>query len=159
MLTGNHDRLTREQEYVVKIISESSKYKHGLPRQERESHYNRVFSQILESYPDQSSQSSSGCFAGCIAPPTKVCFSCNNELQKNNKPVRVTSYFASGPLPLLKVELRCRSCKVSYGIVKHGNTTEGYEYYGNLGVVEASDEVYIDQLVMAMYTSLRYIHL
>lgn len=156
-LTGNRDKLTYEQEYIVKKISESNKYKYGLLGQERESHYNRVFSQILANYPDHSSQYSSGLFAGCIAPPTKVCFFCNNELQKNNKPIRVTIYFASGPLPLLKVELRCRSCKINYGIVKHGNTTEGYEYYRSLGIVEASDVVYIDRLVMAMYTSLRYI--
>ena len=157
LLTNNHETLTSEQERIVKKISESDKYKCGLLRQERESLYNRVFSQILENYPDQSSQPASGFFAGCIAPPTKVCFFCNSELQKNNKPIRVTCYFASGPLPFLKVELRCRSCKINYGIVKHGNTTEGYEYYRSLSIVEASDVVYIDRLVMSMYTSLRYV--
>ena len=146
-------RLTAEQECMVKIISESSTYKRGFPGQE--GYYSQVFSQVLANQCDGADQSSSGFFAGCIAPPTRVCFSCNNELQKNNKPTYVTYYLASGPLPFLKVELRCRSCKINYGIVKYGNVTDGCQYYGSLRMVEASDVVYIDRLVMETFTSLR----
>ena len=87
-------------------------------------------------------------FAGCIAPPAKVCLLCDQELQKHNNPCVVTYYLPSGPLPFLKVELRCRTCGINYGIVKYGNSTEGYKHYDGVGVIEASDVVYIDRLVM-----------
>ena len=68
----------------------------------------------------------------------------------------VTYFLTSGTLPFLKVELRCLSCGVNCGIVKYGNNTDGYKHYDSPGVIEASDVVYIDRLVMAMFTSLRY---
>jgi len=46
-------------------------------------------------------------FAGCIAPPTASCVRCNGELTKHNSP---SYYRINGPLPFLKVELRCRTC-------------------------------------------------
>ena len=94
-------------------------------------------------------------FAGCIAPPTKICFVCDQEFQKHNNPYLVMCYLASGPLPFLKVELHCRTCEIKYGIVKHGNK-ERYKHYKNVGDIEASNVVYIGHLVMAMFTSLRY---
>lgn len=103
-------------------------------------------------------------FSGCMPPicrlhnPTyqSMSFLQWQFAEKQQTVCRVTYYLASGPLPFLKVELRCRMCKVNYGIVKHGNSDDGYQYYNShLGVVEASDAVYIDRLVMAMYTSLR----
>jgi len=150
----------------------NSKFKSALTGQALESYYTHIFSQLVirnETYcsanfteaPDQPPFTGAAAlpweeqiFAGCIAPATKVCFVCGGNLQKNNKPSCVTYYLASGPLPFLKVELRCRVCKLNYGISKFGNTTGGLKYYDRAGIVEASD-VYIDRLVMDMFASLR----
>ena len=168
-LTGT-EKLTTEKENILKIMLDSS-IDHFFGQ---ERNYNELFTRVIAG---NSVKAETECrdvataakrshyatgttarflpFAGCITPPTKVCFFCNSDLQKHNKPSRVTYYLASGPLPFLKVELRCRTCNVNYGIVKYGNNSDGYQYYSSLGVVEASDAVYIDRLVMAMYTSLR----
>ena len=94
-------------------------------------------------------------FAGCLAPPTAVCYSCQGALQKNNKPVMVAYFTVSGAIPVKKVELRCRVSNVNYGITKFGNKEKGYEYYPSLGPAEASDVAHIDRLVMSHFASLR----
>lgn len=126
--------------------------------------YSEVFSRVLKyssSQQAQVNQSDSPAisllhpFAGCICPPTKTCFLCHNELQKSNKPCIVTYYLVNGPLPVLKVELRCRACGLNYGITKYGNSVEGYKFYDSPGIVEASDVVYVDRLVISLFASLR----
>lgn len=92
---------------------------------------------------------------GCMAPPTKLCYFCSELLQKNNTPSVVTMFAPCGPMPFFKVELRCRSCKINYGITKFGNTTNGYKYYDHIGIIEASNMVYIDRLVMEQFGALR----
>ena len=78
-------------------------------------------------------------FAGCLAPPKSYCVQCGSVLQKSNKLTSITLYTISGPLPLKKVELRCRHCKMNYGITKYGNPDAGYQYYDCVGpVAEAS---------------------
>ena len=67
-------------------------------------------------------------FGGCLAPPTAACYSCNGPLHKNNKPIMATYFTVSGAIPVKKVELRCRSCNVNYGITKYGSSESGYEY-------------------------------
>lgn len=63
---------------------------------------------------------------------------------------------ASGPMSFIKVELRCRSCKLNYASSKWGNSSEGYEYYSTLNdTAKASDVVYIDSHVMDIYISLK----
>ena len=93
--------------------------------------------------------------AGCIAPPTNLCFVCGGSLHVNNKPTVVTLYHISGPLPFFKVELRCRACQINYSITKHGNNMHGYRYYDQLGIIEASNTVYIDRLLMETFVALR----
>ena len=95
-------------------------------------------------------------YGGCICPPTSVCYECGNALSKNNKPSRVTLYTLNGPLPMKKIELRCRHCNIYYGIVKFGNKTDGYHFYATLrSIAEASDVSYIERTVMSFFTSLR----
>jgi len=164
--------LNTEEKYMLKMACHSSKFKSALTGQALESYYTHIFSQLVirnETYCNTNFEASDQppstgaaalpweeqIFAGCIAPPTKVCFVCRGNLQKHNKPSCVTYYLASGPLPILKVELRCRVCKLNYGISKFGNTNGGLKYYDRAGIVEASDAVYIDRLMMDMFASLR----
>lgn len=160
LLTENK-RLNSEQECIVNAILQSSTrnnklFGHG-------ECYKQVFAQIVENTeppatisPTEQCDMKFPLFAGCIAPPTKSCLVCHNDLKKHNNPSPVTYYLPSGPLPFVKVELRCRACELNYGITKYGNTKEGYKYYSHLGIVEASDVVYIDRFVMTMFKSLRY---
>ena len=95
-------------------------------------------------------------FAGCLTPPIQACICCGEGLQKSNVPSAVTLFTIKGPVPLRKVELRCRSCGINYGINKYGNKEMGYEFYGLMEpVAEASDCAYIDRLVLSYFTSLR----
>ena len=163
--------LNAEDKYILKMCLQSGKFKSDSTGQELESFYNQIFSRLIQSKADGSvahapdqhlptvgeAQSwEHKLFAGCIAPPTKVCTVCGGNLQKHNKPSCVTYFLASGPLPFLKVELRCRACNLNYGISKFGNTKDGFKYYDRAGIIEASDVVYIDRLVMDLFTSLRY---
>ena len=112
--------------------------------------YESVFSRVLDA-----GKTGISPFAGCLAPPTAVCYNCQGVLQKNNRPVMVTYFTVSGAIPVKKVELRCRNCNINYGITKFGNKEKGYEYYPSLGPAEASDVAYIDRLVMSHFASLR----
>jgi len=111
---------------------------------------NNVSPEVDQVHPPQCSV-----VAGCIAPPTNLCFVCGGNLHANNKPTMVTLYHVSGPLPFLKVELRCRTCQINYSITKHGNSMHGYRYYDHLGIIEASNSVYIDRLLMEIFVALR----
>ena len=150
------NELSPEQKDVALFISQSI-YKNGFAGHRQ--CYSEVFSHVLNfSNHLQSNQSSIASllpFAGCIGPPTKTCLLCHQELQKNNKPCIITHYLVNGPLPFLKVELRCRTCRLSYGITKYGNNEDGYKFYDSSGTVEASNVVYVDRLVMSLFASLR----
>ena len=98
-------------------------------------------------------------YGGCISPPTSICYQCGFKLAKNNKPIDVTLFTATGSLPMKKVELRCRHCSLNYGVAKFGNKKDGYQYYSSPRyVVEASDVCYIDRTVMTFFSALRYIN-
>lgn len=98
-------------------------------------------------------------YGGCLAPPTISCEYCGAHLQKNNPPTSVTLYTSTGPIPMKKVELRCRSCNINYCMSKYGSKEEGYRYYSKLrAVAEASDACYIDRLVMNVFCALRYVY-
>lgn len=49
-----------------------------------------------------------------IGPPVLECVVCNNQLQIHNPPTSVICFRLSGPLPALKITLRCRSCCLNY---------------------------------------------
>lgn len=162
LLSGTDKQLHVEQESTVNTILHSSTLTSQLIGQG--DCYRQVFAKIIENTeslaaavsPREKCDMEFPLFAGCIAPPTKFCLLCHDELKKHNSPTHVTYYLPSGPLPFVKVELRCCSCELNYGITKYGNSKEGYTYYNHLGIVEASDVVYIDRLVMTTFTSLRY---
>ena len=54
--------------------------------------YESVFSRVLDA-----GRTGISPFAGCLAPPTAVCYSCQGALQKNNRPVMVTYFTVSVP--------------------------------------------------------------
>ena len=123
----------------------------SLPQQQRQQQalYSDTLDRILQSDASQPP------FAGCLAPPTSHCLECGNSLQSNNEPCYITMYTMSGPIPLKKVELRCRQCNLFYGITKYGSRDSGYSFYSAVGVAEASDTCYIDRLVMNHFSSLK----
>lgn len=150
--------LSPEQKNLAVFISKSI-FKDGFPGHQQ--CHSEIFSRVLKSSSTQLSKAnqiniaSLLPFAGCICPPTKTCLLCQQDLQKNNKPCIVTNYLVNGPLPFLKVELRCRTCGLSYGITKYGNNEEGYKFYESSGIAEASDVAYVDRLVISLFASLR----
>ena len=152
--------LNPEQKEISMFMSKSF-YKNGFPG--HKPCYSEVFSRVLQYSSTQQLQANQTNinsllpFAGCVSPPTKTCLLCHQELQKNNKPCIVTYYLVNGPLPVLKVELRCRSCGLNYGITKYGNGVEGYKFYDSPGIVEASDAVYVERLVLSLFAALRQV--
>ena len=152
--------LNPEQKKISLFISKSF-FKNGFPGHKQ--CYSEVFSRALQYSSTQQLQANQTNitsllpFAGCVCPPTKTCLLCHQELQKNNKPCVVTYYLVNGPLPVLKVELRCRSCGLNYGITKYGNGVQGYKFYDSTGIVEASDAVYVERLVLSLFAALRQV--
>jgi len=149
--------LTVDEGYVVEKLLQTSVNCFSKPCVDGTS-YHEIFTKIMKrkrNSTDQPHQKS--LFAGCIAPPVKYCLVCQEELKKHNNPTHITYYLPEGPLPILKVELRCRTCQYNYGITKYGNKTVGYRFYKDQVIVEASDVVYIDRLLMTIFTNLRYL--
>ena len=92
-----------------------------------------------------------------LAPPSFVCHECSGVLTANNPPSNICYYGLEGAIPGLKVDLRCRRCKINYGYTTYGNTEDGYRYYKFVREnVEASDVVYIDRHVAEYFYALRY---
>ena len=49
-----------------------------------------------------------------LAPPTDTCYNCRNPLQSHNSPSVILCFTIQGPLPALKITLRCTQCHVNY---------------------------------------------
>ena len=49
-----------------------------------------------------------------LGPPTEVCFKCSKMLQTHNQPTEILCFNLSGPLPALKITLRCTQCAINY---------------------------------------------
>lgn len=49
-----------------------------------------------------------------LGPPTETCFNCASPLQSHNPPSLVLCFGLQGPLPALKITLRCSHCCVNY---------------------------------------------
>ena len=49
-----------------------------------------------------------------LGPPTEVCFKCSKMLQTHNQPTEILCFNLSGPIPALKITLRCTSCAINY---------------------------------------------
>jgi len=154
--TQLHTQLTEDQEYLIGKLLQTPFDPFSKPLVGGIS-YHEVFTKIMSREQDGSEKKDQTAlkFAGCIAPPIKYCLICQQELTKHNNPTHVTYYLPEGPLPFLKVELRCRTCQYNYGVSKYGNNKEGYKFYNKQSIVEASDVVYLDRLLMTMFTNLR----
>lgn len=57
-------------------------------------------------------------FTKFLAPPVTDCILCGSSLTTHNKPVTTICYTAAGPMPAVKVALRCDTCRVNY---RYGN--------------------------------------
>lgn len=53
-----------------------------------------------------------------LAPPVSDCIMCGSSLTTHNKPVTTICYTIAGPIPAMKVSLRCDTCRVNYGYGK-----------------------------------------
>ena len=53
-----------------------------------------------------------------LAPPVSDCIICGSSLTTHNKSVTVICYTAAGPIPAVKVSLRCDTCRINY---RYGN--------------------------------------
>lgn len=49
-----------------------------------------------------------------LGPPTNVCFTCSHTLHVHNRPSTVIGFGLNGPLPALKLTLRCTRCCINY---------------------------------------------
>ena len=49
-----------------------------------------------------------------LGPPVTTCLSCQAPLQSHHAPSVVTCYTLGGPLPAVKITLRCRDCGINY---------------------------------------------
>ena len=49
-----------------------------------------------------------------LAPPASYCLRCNSPLSTHNKPSTVICYTLNGPLPAMKIILRCDKCGINY---------------------------------------------
>lgn len=82
-----------------------------------------------------------------LGPPSSFCLQCHSALQLHHQPSTVLCYTLEGPIPALKVTLRCESCRLNYRYEQYGNQQEGYRYYEEQRpMVHASQVVYMDRL-------------
>ena len=54
-----------------------------------------------------------------IGPPVLDCVTCKQQLQSHNPPTPVVCFGLEGPLPGLKITLRCRNCCLNYRYTIH----------------------------------------
>ena len=64
-----------------------------------------------------------------LGPPSTTCLECKSLLVTNHAPIDVVCYTMDGPLPALKITLRCRGCQLNYRYDQYGNSTRGYRFY------------------------------
>ena len=56
-----------------------------------------------------------------LGPPTNVCFACSHTLHVHNHPSTVIVFDLNGPLPALKLTLRCTRCCINYRYYTHSH--------------------------------------
>lgn len=81
-----------------------------------------------------------------LSPPLDNCLSCGGTLQAHHAPTSVVCYTWNGPLPALKMTLRCEGCSINYRYEQYGNSKEGYKYYStSRPMVHCSQLAYMDR--------------
>ena len=91
-----------------------------------------------------------------LCPPLSNCIHCDASLQIHHEPTVVTCYTWDGPIPALKLTLRCKPCNLNYRYEQYGNSTDGYRYYSQTQpMVMASQVAYVDRTCCALMTSAR----
>ena len=95
-----------------------------------------------------------------LCPPVNNCLHCSKSLQIHHEPTIVTCYTWDGPIPAIKLTLRCKPCNLSYRYEQYGNSTDGYSYYSEpQPMVQASQVAYVDRTCCALMTSAGYVKL
>ena len=85
-----------------------------------------------------------------LSPPVDKCFSCDTSLQAHHPPTSVVCYTWNGPLPALKLTLRCEKCGINYRYEQYGNSKCGYKYYPTpRPFVHCSQLAYIERICCA----------
>ncbi len=85
-----------------------------------------------------------------LCPPVSVCVDCGASLQVHHQPTTVVCYTWNGPIPALKLTLRCEVCRLNYRYEQYGNKERGYQYYQKpQPMVHASQVAYVDRLCCA----------
>lgn len=112
-----------------------------------------------------------------IAPPVSTCIQSSCSLQNvpgrlyncrlithnihigslyvHNNEVDVTVFDVIGPIPGVKVSLRCRECSTNYNYNYYGNRTSKMNYARNSELIELSDVAYATQNLHKWFTALR----
>lgn len=92
-----------------------------------------------------------------LGPPVTNCLSCNSPLQENHRPTSVVCYTLDGPIPALKITLRCRACQINYRYSQYGSKDDGYTYYRDhvRQFVEASQVCYIERRCCELWNAAR----
>ena len=49
-----------------------------------------------------------------LGPPVASCYACDGQLQTHNPPTSILCYELDGPIPALKITLRCGTCGLNY---------------------------------------------
>lgn len=49
-----------------------------------------------------------------LGPPTTLCLECSGNLSVHNDPSSVVLFGLHGPIPALKITLRCDTCMINY---------------------------------------------
>ena len=81
-----------------------------------------------------------------LSPPLDNCLLCGSILQAHHAPTPVVCYTLNGPLPALKLILRCEGCSINYRYEQYGNSKEGYKYYAKpQPMVHCSQLAYMDR--------------
>lgn len=109
-------------------------------------------------------------FTRFIGPPTSICLqptclSKRRRLSIHNDPVNVTIFTLKGPVPSIKVTLRCHHCMTKYNYSMWGSKqSEGEQFYldEKRPLIEVSDTVYVERNIYQLFSTLRsdykYIH-
>ena len=82
-----------------------------------------------------------------LAPPTSLCLTCQQQLTKNHDSITVRVYTVKGLVEGRKWNLRCNSCKSSYGYSMYGSRNESHMrlYPDRRDLVEASDCCFLER--------------
>ena len=94
-----------------------------------------------------------------LAPPQDTCSICSTHLATHNAPTTIICYTESGPIPGLKITLRCPNCGINYRYDQYGNENMGgYRYYhGYLPYIQASQLCYVSRKCYNEWCAYRYV--